>query len=69
MRVFLQELAILNLTTVVDPEDPEYMSTEEAWQILRECPVDFGTDLAKWAEWVDLKYTSLRRKAIDAQEN
>ena len=69
MRLFLPELAILNLTRKVSRDDPEYMPDEEAWQVLREeGSVDFGDDLAKWAAWVDQEFTSKRRSAIDAKE-
>jgi hypothetical protein len=59
MRAYMAELAILNLTTRVEPDDPNYLTQEDAWQILREeCPVDFGTDLEKWSDWVQREFTN-----------
>lgn len=68
MRAFPAELAIMNLLGKAEPGSPEFMTTEEAWQLLREEPVDFGDDLAKWAEWIDATYTAKWRAALRSQD-
>ena len=69
MRAVLAELAILNLTEQVGEVEPEYMPIDEAWRVLDEeaalgkAPADLGRDVARWAAWVDHRYTRLTRIA------
>lgn len=69
MRALPAELAILNLTQRIGVDEPEYMSVDEAWRCLEdevaigEAPADLGRDVAKWAAWVDHRYTRLTRVA------
>jgi hypothetical protein len=68
MHAFPAELALMNLLGRVAPDDPEFVSTDVAWALLREeialglAPPELGTDLAAWASWVDHTYARQRRE-------
>lgn len=66
MQMFAEQLAIHNLQGKVDPSRREYMSKAEAFQVLRElCEEDFGDDVQKWTDWVELKYARLSKAKCD----
>ena len=63
MQMFPEQLALINLRGEVDPSEPEYMTKEEAFQMLREtCDEEFGEDVSKWEEWVERKYADVPKK-------
>lgn len=69
MRAFSAELAVWALQGQFSPDEPEYLTPDQAWVLLREeiaaghAPAELGTDLAAWSAWVDHTYTRLHREA------
>jgi hypothetical protein len=60
MQLFPGQLAIINLRGQVHPSEREFMTKEEAFQMLREnCEKDFGDDIDKWEAWVNQKYADV----------
>jgi hypothetical protein len=63
MQLFPEQLALINLRGEVHPSEREYMTREEAFEMLREtAEVDFGEDVEKWEEWVKDKYADVPTK-------
>ncbi len=63
MQMFPEQLALINLRGEVHPSEREYMTKEEAFQMLREtCDEDFGEDIDKWEAWVERKYAAVPKK-------
>ena len=63
MQLFPGQLALLNLRGEVHPSEREFMTQQEALQMLREISSeDFGNYIHKWEEWVEREYSNVPRK-------
>ena len=69
MRLFDAEMALIKIKGNLEKLELDFMTVEDAWEILRsESPIDYGSDLKAWENWVYKEYTSLREAARNSED-